>query len=152
MPNGFSEPTINSYFLFEVDGVEIGYFTEVSGLTVSLTVEEVHEGGQNGFVHQMPGRMTWPHLVFKRGITASDALFSWMNKSSGEGFAGNGNKLTRSTGAVTVLDAEGTRLRAWDLHDVYPVRWIGPEFSATSNEPLQEQLEVAHHGFRSRNL
>ena len=27
-------------------------------------------------------------------------------QSSGEGFAGNGNKLTRSTGAVTVLDAE----------------------------------------------
>jgi phage tail-like protein len=152
MPNGFSEPTINSYFLFEVDGVEIGYFTEVTGLTVSLSVEEVHEGGQNGFVHRMPGRMSWPHLVFKRGITASDALLDWMNKSAGEGFAGNGNKLTRSTGAVTVLDAEGTRLRAWDLHDVFPVRWVGPEFSATSNEPLQEQLEVAHHGFRSRNL
>ena len=152
MPNSFSEPTINSYFLFEVDGVEIGYFTEVTGLTVSLSVEEVHEGGQNGFVHRMPGRMSWPHLVFKRGITASDALLDWMNKSAGEGFAGNGNKLTRSTGAVTVLDAEGTRLRAWDLHDVFPVRWIGPEFSATSNEPLQEQLEVAHHGFRSRYL
>ena len=35
MPNGFSEPAINSYFVFEVDGVEIGYFTEVSGLSVT---------------------------------------------------------------------------------------------------------------------
>jgi phage tail-like protein len=152
MPNGFSEPAINSYFVFEVDGVEIGYFTEVSGLSVTMTVEEIHEGGQNGYVHQMPGRMTWPHLVFKRGITQSDALFSWMSKSSGEGFAGNGNKLTRSTGAVTVLDAEGTRLRAWEFDGVYPVRWSGPEFSSASNEALQEQLEVVHHGFRSKNL
>lgn len=152
MPDGFSEPPINSYFLFEVDGVEIGYFTEVSGLSVSLSVEEIHEGGQNGYVHQMPGRMSWPHLIFKRGITQSDALFSWMSKSSGEGFAGNGNKLTRSTGAVTVLDAEGTRLRAWEFDGVYPVRWSGPEFSANSNEALQEQLEVVHHGFRSKNL
>jgi len=152
MPNGFSEPTINSYFLFEVDGIEIGYFSEVSGLSVSLAVEEVHEGGQNGYVHRMPGRMSWPNLLFKRGITASDALFDWMSKSSGEGFAGNGNKLTRNTGAVTVLDAEGTRLRAWEFEAVYPVRWIGPEFSASSNDPLQEQLEVAHHGFKSKTL
>ena len=150
-PLGGDLPTAAA-FLFEVDGVEIGLFREVRGLRVAISVEEIQEGGQNGFVHQMPGRMTWPHLVFKRGITSSDALFSWMSKSSGEGFASNGNKLTRSSGAVTVLDAEGTRLRAWDLQDVYPVRWIGPEFSATSNEPLQEQLEVAHHGFRSKNL
>ena len=117
-----------------------------------MTVEEIQEGGQNGYVHQMPGRMTWPHLVFKRGITQSDALFNWMSKSSGEGFAGNGNKLTRSTGAVTVLDAEGTRLRAWEFDGVYPVRWSGPELSSASNEALQEQLEVVHHGFRSKNL
>jgi len=152
MPNGFSEPAINSYFVFEVDGVEIGYFTEVTGLSVNMTIEEIHEGGQNGYVHQMPGRMTWPHLIFKRGVTQSDALFDWMSKSSGEGFAGNGNKLTRSTGAVTVLDAEGTRLRAWEFDGIYPVRWSGPEFSSGSNEALQEQLEVAHHGFRSKNL
>jgi phage tail-like protein len=144
------EPTISSYFLFEVDGVEIGYFSEVTGLSVGIAVEQIFEGGQNGFVHQMPGRMSWPHLVFKRGITQSDALFTWMGKSSGEGFAGNGNKLTRSTGAVTVLDAEGTRLRAWEFDGVYPVRWTGPEFSVESNIALQEQLEVAHNGFKSK--
>jgi phage tail-like protein len=51
-----------------------------------------------------------------------------------------------------VLDAEGTRLRAWEFDGVYPVRWSGPEFSSSSNEALQEQLEVVHHGFRSKNL
>ena len=73
-------------------------------------------------------------------------------QSSGEGFAGNGNKLTRNTGAVTVLDSEGSRMRAWEFDAVYPVRWSGPEFSSSSNEALQEQLEVVHHGFRSKNL
>jgi phage tail-like protein len=152
MPDQFSEPTVSSYFLFEVDGMEIGYFSEVSGLSVTVSVEEIHEGGQNNYSHQMPGRMTWPHLMFKRGITQSDNLLGWLSKSSGEGFAGNGSKLTRSTGAVTVLNAEGDRLRSWEFDGVYPVRWSGPEFSSTSNDALQEQLEVVHHGFRSKTL
>ena len=56
-------------FLVEVDGLEIGRFTEVSGLQVEVGVETVAEGGQNGFVHKLPSRMTWPNLVLRRGLT-----------------------------------------------------------------------------------
>lgn len=144
------DPPIANRFLFEVDGVEIGIFREVRGLEVTVGIEEVREGGQNGFVRLLPGRMTWPHLVFRRGITQSDALFDWLSKSSGEGFAGNNNKLARSSGAVTAIDQVGDRLRSWDFIDVFPVRWKGPNFESSSTDPLEEELEIAHHGFRSR--
>ena len=126
--------------------------TAGSTITVQLNVEvdEYSEGGQNGFVHKLPGRMTWPNLVFRRGITDSDALFAWVQKSSGEGFAANGNKLTRSTGAVTIVDAESTRLRAWDLEGVFPIRWTGPKLSVNESAALEEELEVAHAGFRAK--
>jgi phage tail-like protein len=114
-----------------------------------VQVEEIREGGQNGFVHQIPGRMTWPNLVFRRGVTNSNALFEWFQKTSGEGFASNSNKLTRSTGAVTVIDPVGARLRSWEFIDVFPVRWAGPDFSVASTDPLEEELEVTHHGFRA---
>ncbi|MDF1603307.1 phage tail protein [Nocardioides sp. YIM 152315] len=136
-------------FLFELDGVELGVFKEVTGLNVSVQLDHIAEGGQNGFVHKVPGRMSWPHLVFRRGVTDSDALFEWFSKSSGEGFAGNQNKLTKSTGAVTVVDALGNRLRAWEFIDVFPVRWQGPDFSVGRLDPLEEELEIAHHGFRA---
>jgi phage tail-like protein len=144
------EPPTASRFLFEVDGVEIGIFREVTGLQVTIDIAEIHEGGQNGFAHKLPGRMSWPHVIFKRGMTESDALFTWLNKSSGEGFAGNENKLVKATGAVTAIDASGTRLRSWDFADVFPVRWKGPDFETNSNDPLEEELEIAHHGFRAR--
>jgi phage tail-like protein len=137
-------------FLFEVDGVEIGLFREVFGLQVTVHVDEIVEGGQNGFVHKVPSRMTWPNLVFRRGLTQGDALFDWMSKSSGEGFAGNKNTLTRSTGAVTALDAVGGRLRSWEFQSVFAVRWKGPDFSAGSAQALEEELEVAHHGFKAK--
>ncbi|MDT4945263.1 MAG: hypothetical protein QOH14_1996 [Pseudonocardiales bacterium] len=147
-PLGGDPPTANR-FLFEVDGVEIGVFSEVSGLQVMVATSEIREGGQNGFAHKVPGRMTWPHLVFRRGITQSDALFDWLSKSSGEGFAGNDNKLTRATGAVTAITQTGERLRSWEFQGVFAVRWKGPDFEAGSNTPLEEELEVAHHGFRA---
>ena len=42
-------------FLFEVDGVQIGVFQEVSGLELQVAVKEYEEGGENGFVHKFPG-------------------------------------------------------------------------------------------------
>ncbi len=147
-PLGGDLPIANR-FLFELDGVEIGVFREVKGLEVTVGVEEIREGGQNGFVHRVPGRMTWPNLVFRRGVTDSNALFDWLSRTSGEGYAGNRSKLTRS-GAITAVDHLGTRLRAWELIDVFPVRWKGPDFSAESTAPLEEELEITHHGFRAK--
>lgn len=137
-------------FIFELDGTEIGVFREVHGLQVTVAVHEFAEGGQNAYSHRVPGRMSWPNLVFKRGLTDSNALFEWLERSSGEGFAAEGSKLTRSTGAVTAIDTTGTRLRTWEFFGVFPVRWRGPEFSVDSSTPLEEELEVAHHGFRAR--
>src|SRR3954451_15471742 len=138
---------VGSRFLLEIDGVEIGVFREVSGLGLTVKVEEHQEGGQNGFIHKLPGRMTWPNLVFRRGITDSDALFEWVQKSSGEGFAANGNKLQRSTGAVTALASNHDRLRSWSVDDAFPVRWTGPRFDIESGGALEEEVQVAHQGF-----
>lgn len=143
------EPSTASRFLFEVDGVEIGTFRAVSGLRVDVAVEEYIEGGQNGYVHQLPGMMRWPHLVFTRGLVQSDALFSWVSQTAGEGFAANDDKLTRATGAVTIIDHVGARLRSWEFDGVFAVSWSGPQLLAESDEPLNETLEVAHNGFRA---
>lgn len=136
-------------FLLEVDGVEIGLFASVSGLQLSIQTEDLVEGGQNGFTRKLPGRMEWPNIVLSRGLIQSDNLFEWIAKTSGEGFAANGNKLKRCTGAITAMSSDGHRLRAWNLAGCFPVRWKGPEFNVTSNDALSEELELAHEGFRS---
>ncbi|WP_426594389.1 phage tail protein [Cellulomonas sp. McL0617] len=143
---------VTSNFVFEVDGVEIGHFQEVSGLQLTVSTHEYIEGGQNQYVQQFPGVIRWPHLVFKRGLVDSDALFTWVGKSSGEGFAGNQNKVTRATGAVTVISSSGTRLRAWEFEGVFAVAWSGPTLSTASSSALTETLEVAHNGFRAKTL
>jgi phage tail-like protein len=139
-------------FIFEVDGVQIGMFSQVSGLELRVEVATYQEGGENGYVHQLPGRISWPHIVLKRGVTDSDALFAWVNKTAGPGFAANGNKVTRSTGAITAIGSDGSRLRAWELQEVMAVRWTGPRFDTGAAGTLDEELELAHHGFTSKTF
>ena len=128
------------------------YPTSIFKFSVDIEVEEIQEGGENGFVHKLPGRMTWPNIVLKRGLTRSNNLFAWLQQSSGSGFTKENNKLTRCTASVSLLDAAGQRLRQWDFVDAFAVQWTGPSFDATSTDPATEELEIAHHGFTSSNL
>jgi phage tail-like protein len=154
MPNDSfdAERITAATFLVEVDGVEIGRFMEVNGLEVSIGVEEVEEGGENNYVHKLPGRMTWPNITLKRGITQNDTLLEWFSKSSGEQFAANGNRLTRSTAAITLLGPAAQRLRAWEFDGAFPVKWKGPDFAVSSSDMAVEELEITHHGFRAKPL
>jgi phage tail-like protein len=154
MPNDSydAERITAATFLVEVDGVEIGRFMEASGLEVSVGVEEVEEGGENNYVHKLPGRMTWPNITLKRGITQNDTLLEWFSKSSGEQFAANGNRLTRSTAAITLLGPGAQRLRAWEFDGAFPVKWKGPDFAVSSSDMAMEELEITHHGFRAKPL
>jgi len=152
------DPPWPGQFVFMVDGVTIGHFHEVSGLSVRIEEEKIVEGGQNEFTHRVPGRMTWPNLVLKRGVTSNDALFSWLKRCSGEGFSGKGNKVERHTAHLVLLGPTMVGIgpakirepiRAWSFYDAFPVSWSGPTMSTSASEVATETLEVAHHGFRS---
>jgi phage tail-like protein len=148
-PSAGNDIRITGSFIFEVDGKEIGVFKEVHGLRVEMEVEILDEGGQNQFAHKLPGRLTWPNIVMKRGVTKSDNLFAWLMRGSGEGFEGAGKKLEKTTAAITLVDEACTRVQGWSFTGAFPVRWEGPSMVAGSNEAAMEELEIAHHGFRS---
>jgi phage tail-like protein len=143
------DPPFVGKFVFTVDGLTIGAFTEVSGLTVQIEVEEVAEGGQNQYTHKLPGRMKWPNLVLKRGVTDTDNLFAWFQKSSGNGFNGAHNVLERRNGSIELKDAAGETVRTWVFSQAYPVKWTGPKLAAGSRDLAVEELEVCHCGFES---
>ena len=130
--------------------MEIGIFREVKGLQMTVPFEEIKEGGQNGYVHRVPGRISWENITFTGGLTQSDALFDWVAKTSGEGFAANQNQVTRCTGAITAISHVGDRLRSWELQDVVPIQWRGPEFGIDQRSVLEETLTIAHNGLRPK--
>lgn len=154
-------------FVFEVEFEDktklIGSFQEVSGLSTQIEVEELIEGGTNGYVHKLPGRVTWPNVVLKRGVTKSDALFEWFATASDNGITRSAGtdgtpppsppspvgKLTRATATVFLRDAAGRNVRIWNLKEAFPVRWTGPTLAGSATDVAVEELEIAHHGFGS---
>lgn len=151
--DGFhGDSPIGSRFLLEIDKVEIGVFSEVRGLELSIEVQKYQEGGENNFTHEFPGPISWPHITLKRGVTDSDALFTWVNQSAGSTFEKNSNKLSRTTGAITIINSAGKRERSWNLTGVFPVKWSGPGLNVTSSELASEELEISHEGFTSQTF
>ena len=151
MPSGARtpDPPFVGAFMLEIDGLEIGRFTEITGLSVQMEVEEVKEGGNNEATIKLPGRLTWPNIVLKRGITDNDSLMQWILACSGEGLTGEGNKVTRRNGRISLLDATAAPVRTWNITAAMPVKWTGPQLSAGGNSLATEELEVGHGGFRA---
>lgn len=147
------EIPVASRFIFEIDGIDVATFSEIDGLEMHVEVVTYSEGGMNGFVHQLPGRASWPTLVMRKGtISNDDALWNWITTTTGDQFEANNNKLERKTAAITVLSGTGQRLRAWDLLGAWPCYWRLSTMSVDAREPLGEEIHIRHHGFKPKNL
>jgi phage tail-like protein len=132
-------PYVNFRFLVEIQGFVVGGFSEVSGLQAETEVETIEEGGVNDYVHKIPKRTKYPNLVLKRGLADSDVLWNWYK------CVVNG-KITRTSGAIILLDLEGNQKWRWNFKEAYPVKWVGPELKADSSTIAVETLELAHNG------
>lgn len=126
-------------FTIEIPGFSIGRFAECGGLAVEYDVFEYQEGGQNDFVHKLRGRVRYPNVVLKRGLTQEQALLEWFRRAQ--------DVAQRPTVVITLLAPDGSRVRRWACEDAFPVKWTGPSLNAGSNNVASEQLEFAHRGF-----
>lgn len=126
-------------FYVMIDNKAQGVFTEVSGLQIEMDVMDYQEGGNNGFVHRLPGFTKVSNLTLKRGMSSSNEFFKWLaDIASG--------KFTRRHVTLVMYDAAGEEVMRWDFLNAYPVKWIGPQFRAPDASAAIETLELAHEG------
>jgi phage tail-like protein len=135
-----ADPATGSRFEVTIDGVDIGSFTGCEGLGAEYEVFEYQEGGQNAFVHRLPGRLKYSTVRLTRPIDeGSGRLAAW--------FSSFQQSVERKTASITAYDAQRNRIAQWNLVGVYPARWSGPGFSSDGNAVVKETLELAHNGF-----
>ena len=113
-------------------------FTEVSGLQLELEVMDYTEGGNNDFVHRLPGRAKpHPNLALKRGLVSSNDFFAWAAEVAS-------GTIKRRNVSVVVYDLAGEEKMRWDFAGAYPVKWVGPQFNAKDSNAAVESLELAY--------
>ena len=123
----------------EIDGVVQASFTECTGLTAEVEIEERREGGVNSFAHKLPRGTKYANLVLKRGVTDSDHLWKW-HRGAVDG------DILRKNLSIALLDSTGTEQWRWNLDGAVPVKWTGPDLKSDGNAVAIETLELAHHG------
>jgi phage tail-like protein len=135
------DPAITVCFVVKIDHKELASFTTCEGLGVEIAVEKREEGGTNDFVHQLPGRMTYTNIKFTRPIDSESAkVAEWMAQMAA-------TRTKRHTASIQAMRADGSVVCTWNLRDVIPVKWTGPQFSVDSPKIATETVELAHHGF-----
>ena len=117
-------------------------FQEASGLEAKIETEALKEGGENRYVHQLPGATSSPNLVLRRGyVTRPSFLSEWAAQTVGSTLA---QPILTQTLVVMLLGADHIPLVAWNIARAWPVRWMTGPFDSQKNEVLTEVMEFAY--------
>lgn len=117
-------------------------FQEASGLEAKIETEALKEGGENRFIHQLPGVTSSPNLVLRRGyVTRPSFLSEWAAQTIGSTLT---QPILTQSLVVLLLGADHLPLVAWNIARAWPVRWVTGPFDAQKNEVLTEVLEFSY--------
>jgi phage tail-like protein len=137
-----SDPVNALRFDVKIDGLELGSFTALDGLSAEYEVKTYEEGGENGYVHQLPGRVKYGNVKLTRPVDhTSKGLAAWFSALA------KGLGVNRATATVLAYNDNQELVAQWTLMGVYPVRYTGPSFSVDNAKVATETIELAHTGF-----
>ena len=126
-------------FRLEIDGLEAGGFSEVSGFDANIDVIEYREGDMVQTPMKLPGLKKYGNITLKQGLTDSIVLYEWI-------ITGVDGPVDRKTVTITALDEAGEPTASWQVINSWPMKYTAPDFNATSSEVAIEVLELAHEG------
>jgi phage tail-like protein len=130
------DPYKNFRFLLEIDNVVQGGFAECSGFGSNVEVIEYREGGDPKTVRKLPGKVSYPDLSLKWGLTDSRELYDWH-------LAAVDGPIQRKNGSIVLQDDEGQERVRWNFFNAWPSKWDGPDFNAKGTDVAIETLTVS---------
>ena len=141
-----SEPAVGYRFKVEIEGKDLGVFTKLDGLGARYDMLTIKEGGENGFVHKLPGRVEYDEIKLTRPVDdKSGEIAAWF--SGYQNAIRQGQRLEMTTASISAFDGDDLVVATRSLLGVFPTRYSGPSFEAGSSSVLSETLELSHQGF-----
>lgn len=117
-------------------------FQSVSGLTSTMEMESVSEGGQNKFKISLPKGNDFDDLVLKRGVTNDfSGLRMWVGNALQSFVFVPANLL------VMLLNEEHDPVKAWYITKAIPKSLAISDFNAEENSMVIETLTLDYQFF-----
>jgi phage tail-like protein len=139
MPDN-KDPAVSVCYAVKINDESLGSFNTCEGLGLEVVIEQREEGGNNGFIWQLPTRIKYSNVKLSRPVSKdSKKLMAWLCS-----FATGGK---RQTATIQAMTGDRDVVATWSLDGVIPVRWSGPSLNPDSPKVAVETVELAHHGF-----
>ena len=130
------DPFKNFRFLVEIDGITQAGFSDCSGFGSNVEVVEYREGGDTATVRKLPGKISYPDITLKWGITNSRELYDWH-------LAAVNGQIERKNGSIILQDDLGTEQVRWNFFSAWPSKYAAPEMNAKGNDVAIDSLTVS---------
>lgn len=90
-------------YRLEIDGLDAGGFSEVTGFDASIDVVEYREGDMVPTPMKVQGLRKYGNVTLKWGLTSSTVLYDWLME-------GVNGPVSRKTVTITAIDESADRL------------------------------------------
>ena len=145
MPDANDQATAGAhYFKIDLGGNEAdGFFKEIDGIGSEneVMVHTTSDATGKSFVQKYPGQLKWNNITLKRGIDSDKQLWDWRQK-----VVDGKIEESRQECKIELLDWEGNTLVTYNFINAWPCRYTAPGLSASGNEVMIEEIEIAHEG------
>jgi phage tail-like protein len=121
-------------------------FQEVTGLTVDVNLDTYNEGGENRFVHRLPGRTKYGDLVLKRGMTLVSGVTAWVVDAI-ENFNYQPTNML-----ISLLNEDHLPVSSWYITNAIPIKYDITGLNAEQNQIVIESLTLRYEYYKTLNL
>jgi len=136
--------------LFEKSNKELlcrGYFSEVSGLELTMEPRAIAVGGLNWGEVQRVGSTKFSPVVLKRGVTEIMDMWAWFDATTrGANYGYRLQGEIRVLGSQVNKNGEAHPAMILKLRDVMATRFKGPDLSSTASQVAIEEITLVHEG------
>lgn len=131
-------------------------FQEVTGFDATYDIIEYRDGADTFITPaKFSGLIKYSNITLSRGMATADTeqdFWKWMEErlssagatssfSTESAAGGAGAKMT-----ITLNDDAGSPAASWEVRDVWPTKYTGPDLKGNASELAIEKIEIAHRG------
>lgn len=113
-------------------------FQKVSGLSASVKLTPLIEGGQNLYTQQLPAGVEYGRLILERGRVLKSPLNAEISDVLSL------YRFSPANVIVTLFDETANPLSAWLFVKAFPVKWSTSNLDATQKNLLIDTIELAY--------
>ena len=130
----------------EVDGINRGGFSEVSGMSSSTDAVEYREGDDlRNTPRKLPGLTKFGNVTLRWGVTEDNEFLNWIHSVAPRNDTPP-TGMERKTVNITLITDDGGDGPTWTLINAWPVGYTVPDLNGSGGEVAIQSLELCHEG------